>query len=147
MCVIPTGLSTLPCVLSQHGWVLYHLCHPSMAEYFTICVIPAWLSTLSSVSSQHGWVLYHLCHPSMAEYFTICVIPAWLSSLPSVSFQHGWVLGLSGVSVQRRNVSVSAWTSLMRWVVCSCPTCVIVGRHTDSGAACWLSWEPFNIPT
>ena len=34
----------------------------------------------------------------------------------------------------------------MHWVVCSCPACVIVGRHISSGAAQWLLREPSNVP-
>ena len=39
----------------------------------------------------------------------------------------------------------SAWTSLMQWVACSLPACVIVGRHIRSGTAQWLPREPSNI--
>ena len=42
--------------------------------------------------------------------------------------------------------SASTWTSLMHWVACLRPACVIVGRHIGLGAAQWLPREPSNIP-
>ena len=61
----------------------------------------------------------------------------------SVHNIHLICIHLSASMVMR---NASACTRLMHWVACSCPACVIVGRHIGSGAAQWLPREPSNIP-